>query len=1298
MDNRQQTAIVQLNGSNYPTWKVQCKMLLIKEGVWSIVNETETPPESTDTDRHGKFVARKDKALSIIVLAIDPSLLYLLGDPTDPVQVWKKLQEQFQKTSWANKLTLRRRLNNLKLKDGESMSAHIKSMTEIFQEMSVIGTPMEAEDQVVTLLASLPESYNVMVTALEASATVPAMEVVTERLIHEEMKLKVREDESNEKAMFVRKRRDTRECYYCGEIGHFKRDCPDFKSRQPQRGSSDGKYKGKQRANKAEVKVRAQQLDSSDGESAGFVAEHALNSDTCQKHMNQVWIIDSGATCHMCHDESAFIEMEKLEKPIDITLGDGRTLKAIGRGKVVVKARLKGKSYKQVNLFDVLFVPGLAYNLVSVTRASEAGLITKFYDDICKVINRQSKCIATGRRVGNLFHLDCVLSDYGSHIVETRAECQAMTHVDQWHRRFGHLNIASLKFLLQNQMVDELNFNELEKPSFCEPCLEGKQQRQPFPDSKSMSKRALDLVHSDVCGKFDSQSLGGCLYMVTFIDDCTRYVWSYPLKRKSDVFEKFKEWKAMAERSVGHKLKTFRTDNGGEYTSGEFKKYLQSEGIKHELTVPKNPEQNGVAERVNRTITEMVRCMLADSKLPPKFWAEAMVTATYIRNRCPTTKLHDVTPHEALYQEKPSVGHLRRFGCAAYAHIPQTERKKLDTKTRHCILLGYGMTVKGYRLYDITTCKIIHSRDVKFDEEKNGCISASRDVEFNQPAVEIPVCERTEGEENLETTNTNMLRRSTRLRQQPDYYGEPVLFRASATEKQEPATLSEAKNSVEWNKWEKAINAELNSLRSNNVWELVELPKDRKLIGSKWVFKVKLDADGNVNRHKARLVAQGCSQKYGEDYDETFSPVVRFESLRTLIALSAQQNLKLHQMDVNTAFLNGDLKEEVYMKPPEGVLTQGQEGLVWRLKKSIYGLKQSPRCWNMKLDNQLKSMGFQQLYSDKCLYKYSKDGLLFIAVYVDDIVIAGQSEEMIANVKKKLSDCFEVKDLGPLNHFLGMKVKQFQDYSVWLGQQSLVEDIIAQNRMVDCNPVTTPMEVGVQLEKAQSTDEIKEQKRYQSLVGSLLYLSTVSRPDIAQAVGVLARFCAQPTSAHWASLKRILRYLNGTRGLGIMYRRTEEVSLQAYSDSDWAGDKVDRKSTSGYIAMLANGPISWRSKKQSIVALSTAEAEYVSLSSAAQEVVWLRGLLNELGLTQQTPTIIYEDNQSAIAIAQNPVHHAKTKHIDIKYHHVRQTIADQTITLQYCPSNKMVADMLTKPIAAGLFVTLRTKMGLIAFD
>ena len=1018
--------------------------------------------------------------------------------------------------------------------------------------------------------------------------------------------------------------------------------------------------------------------EDSDSENTGLIASHALS--VLSPNEQCIWIIDSGATCHMCHDDKLFTTLYHIEDPIDVMLGDRHTLTAIGPGDVVLDMVLPNGELKLCVLHDVLYVPKLAYNLISVTKASQKGKTIKFTMSACYVLDKRHKMVAKATKVGSLYQLDHKPNYECANVAE-----KPDTKEDIWHKRYGHLGISNLQTLARKNLVSGFDFDVTQELTFCEACPQGKQHRTKFSSSGRRADDLLGLVYSDICGKMNEKSLGGAEYFLTFIDDKSRYVWVYCLQHKNQVFEKFCEWKAMVEKATGKRLKAIHTDNGGEFISSEFEAHLCAEGVCHELTIPKNPEQNGVAERMNRTLVETVRSMLSHANLPHKFWGEALSTVAYLRNRSPTKAVNEMTPHEAWTGEKPKVDHLRIFGCQVFVHIPKDERKTLDSKSKKCVLMGYETTTKGYRLYDPYKRKVIFSRDVIFNEQKCGIEELTQQepqkyvyldysdepLEINSPEPSVP------------------RRHSERVRKQTEFYG----YQCNITDINEPKSVSEAQaNQI----WADAMKNEIDSLHDNNVWELVELPVDQKPVGSKWVIKVKTNADGSIERCKARLVAQGYSQKEGLDYDETFSPVVRSESVHSVIALASMNGLRLLQMDIATAFLHGDLEEEVYMKQPEGFLVQGQEHLVCRLKRSIYGLKQAPRCWNYALDAQLKTMGFEQSPNDPCIYISTTNGLLILAVYVDDILLAGKSQQRIAQVKADLGVCFQVKDMGELHYFLGVTVKQkFETSKIWIGQPTYTQAILQKFGLEHCKPVATPIAQGTKLLKATDDEELFDDTLYKSAVGMLLYLSGWTRPDITFAVSSVARFCSKPTKQHWVAVKRILRYLKGTVNHGLMYSKQDDnKTMLGYSVSDWAGDLNDRKSTSDYLLMMSEAPVSWKSKKQTCVALSTAEAEYVALATTTQEITWLRQLLKDLHNEQTEPTLIHEDNQSAICIAQNPQYHSKAKHIDIKYHFIREKVIDSTIELCYCPTNNMLADMMTKGLTHNKFSRLRELTGI----
>ena len=556
------------------------------------------------------------------------------------------------------------------------------------------------------------------------------------------------------------------------------------------------------------------------------MVSHALT--TTQGNDKSVWIMDSGVTSHMCNDPLMFSEVHTLEGARDVTLGDGRTLEASGRG--IVRLTMDPATGRSVcALTNVMLVPGLAYNLFSVPRASEAGGTTEFGPTMCSV-RVKGQVVARGRKQAGLY----ILHQLGS------PERANLASVDTWHRRFGHLGMQNLAWLKVQSMVDGMAVgDEPTKTPPCLPCLEGRQHKHPFPEGGKRPSRLLELVHSDVCGKIGTHSLGGSDYFVTFVDGRSHHVWVYSLRSKDQVFETFLQWQRMVEKESGQRVQILRTDNGGEYTSHRFRDHLHHSGICHETTVPKTPEQNGTAERFNRTLMETVRAMLSDSRLPKTFWAEALATAAYLRNRSPTKALASMTPYETWTGERPQVQHLKVFGCDAYAHVPKDERDKLDSKTKSCWFLGYGDTKKVYKLYDRSKRTIIYSRDVTFAAHPAKSTLEMRSELLTQgpiepaAAPEEEIIEKTptpdaEGDlpapSDEEDEGVPIPRRGTRiLPTAPERRrSERIREQGRLTERancalEDPNSLSEALASPKSREWKKAMQREMDSLASNDT-------------------------------------------------------------------------------------------------------------------------------------------------------------------------------------------------------------------------------------------------------------------------------------------------------------------------------------------------------------------------------------------------------------------------------------------------------------------------------------------------
>ncbi|UYV76700.1 hypothetical protein LAZ67_14001823 [Cordylochernes scorpioides] len=1132
---------------------------------------------------------------------------------------------------------------------------YLNKFTSLADRLGEMDAQVPEDFLSILLLCSLPESYEGFRTAIETRDELPSFETLKVKMLEEEIRQTQLNGTTNTEQAFLgnpeRKNLPSTSkpkpkgfpfsCHFCGKKGHKAADCRKRKSRNPKNemvASFGTKYLSKLGANE--------------------------------------WCLDSGATTHMCSSRDSFDHFEETA-PVKITLANGGFIEALGKGKV--KLECSGKNGPvTLSLEDVLFVPELNGNLFSISRCTGKYNIVNFKYRKAEIVNLHTKiCIQAYERNGLyiLSQINCPKA-----LATREISIVGEKNYEKWHSRFGHLNLQDLKKLkMQNIVYGLPNFDV--KNFTCEVCLKGKQTRLPFQkESFTRSREPLELVHTDICGPMRTKSLGGALYFSTFIDDFSGFIFTFIMKSRSEVFKGFRIFKNYAEKQTGKKLKCIRNDNAPEYLSREFKDYLEGEGIGRQLSVEYTPQQNGVAERANRTLVDMTRCFMIEGNLPETLWAELINTATYIRNRCPRNN-DCKTPHELFTKRKPVVSHLKIIGSKSFAVNNRPNRSKFAPRSEEYKLIGYFTESKAYRLWKPGTRTIIKSRDVRFIEPelsriRNEVIEIDVSPQKDPFVKEIPLVEekgstsevksRTEIESESDLEMSDLVDEpseseviiSRRGRGRPRYIriGKPGRPRKEyptanlstqelleAKYLPDPKDAEEALSGRDSYFWKKAMEEEFDSLIENKTWELVDPPKNRNIIGTKWVFKTKCNSDGSVERHKARLVAKGYSQQYGIDYEETFAPVVR------------------------------QTENFVSRKYPERVC---------RLKKAIYGLKQAGIVWHERLDNELKYLGLKQIQSDNCVYIKHHEGILLVAIYVDDLIIAAEREDTLKSFKESIKRIFKIKDLGGINCCLGIRIQMKEDGSISIDQERYIEELLAKYRMKEAKPISTPMDSNSKLTKISSIEgenEPVKKVEYQSLIGSLIYLSVSTRPDIAYAVSALGQFSNDPRRQHWNAAKRVLRYLKGTSCLRITYRKSNEA-LHGYADADWGGNLVDRKSHTGIVYFLARGPIAWESKKQQTVTLSSTESEYIALCEAGKEAVYLRALLDEMGFGEllNGPTVLKTDNQGAQQLARNPVYHARTKHIDIKWHFIRSICSDGLVEVVHTPTQENVADILTK--------------------
>ncbi|KAL5754948.1 hypothetical protein ACOSP7_023168 [Xanthoceras sorbifolium] len=1273
--------IEKFDGADFGFWKMQIEDYLYQKKLYQPLLGKK-PDDMKEED----WNLLDRQALGVIRLTLSRNVAFNIVKEKTTAGLITALSNMYEKPSASNKVHLMRRLFNLRMAEGASVAQHLNEHNTITTQLSSVEIEFDEEVRALILLSSLPDSWNATVTAVSSSSGNNKLKFddVRDLVLSEEIRRRESGEASSSSALHTESRGRTSErssyrsrsksrrgksrsgkkdfsCYNCGKKGHFKRDC------------------------RAPKKDTGTQESANVTEEAGDAMILSVNSPI------ESWILDSGASFHAtpCREIMENYVSGNFGK---VHLADDETLKIVGKGDIRLKLP-NGSTWK---LQGVRHIPGLKRNLISIGQLDGEGYCTTFSGCEWK-ITKGALVVARGKKCGTLY----VTSNLENIVAVADSDGKS----NLWHQRLGHMSEKGMKTLLSKGKLPDLKAVDV---GLCEDCIFGKQKKVSFAKIGKIPKaEKLELVHTDVWGPSPVSSLSGSLYYVTFIDDSTRKVWVYFLKKKLEVFDTFRKWKAMVENETGLKIKRLRSDNGGEYRDSRFREFCANSGIKMEKTVPMTPQQNGVAERMNRTLNERARSMRLHAGLPKMLWAEAVNTAAYLINRGPSVPLDGGILEEVWSGKEVNISHLRVFGCISYVHIDSAKRSKLDAKSNKCVFVGYGGDEFGYRFWDYENRKIIRSRDVIFNENlmyKDRSIAESSSSTTEAETKEFAEFEEISGsdvqispETVQEEPSAPELRRSSRVPKPIQRYS-PSLHYLLLTDSGEPECYDEAMQVEDSVKWESAMRDEMDSLMSNQTWELAELPPGKKALHNKWVFRIKEEHNGN-KRYKARMVVKGFQQKEGIDYNEIFSPVVKLTTIRLVLKIVAAENLHLEQLDVKTAFLHGDLEEEIYMRQPEGFKEAGKENLVCRLKKSLYGLKQAPRQWYKKFDSFMSSSGFTRCQADHCCYiKRFDNSFIILLLYVDDMLVAGSDMQEIMNLKRELSKQFAMKNLGAAKQILGMRIKRdTKSGTLLLSQAEYIKKVLSRFNMQDAKPVSTPLGVHFRLSKEQSPKTEEERTHmakvpYASAIGSLMYAMVCTRPDIAQAVGAVSRYMNNPGKIHWEAVKWILRYLRGTTNKTLCFKGGD-TTLTGYVDADLAGNVDIRKSTTGYVYTLGGTAVSWVSQLQKIVALSTTEAEYVVVTEASKEMVWLQSFLEELGKKQED-NVLYCDSQSAIHLAKNPSFHSRTKHIQLRYHFIRSLLEDGILKLEKISGAQNPADMLTKTVTTDKLKLCSTSVGL----
>uniref|UniRef100_A0A2N9J0X6 Integrase catalytic domain-containing protein n=1 Tax=Fagus sylvatica TaxID=28930 RepID=A0A2N9J0X6_FAGSY len=1044
-------------------------------------------------------------------------------------------------------------------------------------------------------------------------------------------------------------------CRYCHKIGHIVYNCP---TRPPKPSHS------RTLPRPDNPSVVAATTESFSAPSLSYVSVSELRSlvfsivkqilSTSGKVSSAVsgntWYFDSACCNHMSPDSQLFSSVILTTHAPLIQTANGSYISANHTGSV---------STPTLSLSDTYLIPNLTLNLISIGQLCELGYDLWFGSSGCRVQDpRTNQVLGTGRRVGRMFeltslHLPSTPTPPPSQVAHTAS----VFPLSLWHLRLGHVSVQKLRSLVSSGFLGQVKHDSVD----CVSCQLAKQPALSFTNSDSSSHASFDLIHSDIWGPSPTATIGGSKYFVIFVDDFSRYTWIYLMHNRSELAQIYRTFAQMISIQFSKTIKIFHTDNAMEYRDSQFLDFIHTQGTIIQRSCAGTSQQNGRAERKHRHILDSVRAFLISASCPECFWGEAALTAVYTINRLPSSALQNVTPFECLYGTPASYSSLRVFGCACFVLLQPHEHSKLEPRSRLCCFLGYGIEHKGYRCWDPISQRLRISRHVVFWEHTmfnslskfTTCFTPSF---FTNPSLPLfPISPADSPASPLAPP----LAVDPVLDQTPDLplAAPPADSPASPQQLAPPVDPVTDQTPLLPLRRSDRVRAPPAHLRDYSCFSAVlslhEPHTYREACTNPlWQQVMTEELQALEKTHTWDLVdlppgksAIGCKWVYKI---KTKSD----GSIERLLAIAAVHQWPLFQMDVKNAFLNGDLTEEVYMQAPPGYSDCPDK--VCLLRRALYGLKQAPRAWFAKFSSIVHQFGFSSSSHDTALFiRRSDKGMILLLLYVDDMIITGDDHSGISDFKLFLHQQFEMKDLGHLSYFLGLEVSS-DSTGYYLSQAKYASDLLSRAGLTDTKVVSTPLEMNARLTPLDGTP-LRDATLYRQLVGSLVYLT-------------------------------------GTMFHGLHFSAHSTLDLCAYSDADWAGDPTDRRSTTGFCFFLGDSLISWRSKKQHIVSRSSTEAEYRALADTTSELLALRWLLEDMGVTHSSPTVIHCDNRSAIQIAHNDVFHKLTKHIEIDCHLVRHHLSAGILHLLPVSSSDQTADIFTKTFPPGRFRDLVSKL------
>jgi len=1189
----------------------------------------------------------------------------------------------------------------------------------------VLGTDINDEDLMLHILNHLPKAYETTVQLCEEdiSNNQLTLKSLKDRIRARYTRIQKEQEDSDDAVALMVTNKFKGACNVCGKIGHKGSDCFTLEKNKAKKEEYFKKMKerkGKGKKNKSKNKDKESKPPQEE-------TEIVLMANQCEKFDRYTWIADSGASSHMCNDLSVMVDLKDTNQTISI--GDGRKMQAVKVGMVRGEVRKENGAMQQIVLTNVSYIPDLVVNLFSLTAAMEK--------DFTVVGSKKGLEIRKGN-VTMEFHTKFGTSKahvFGTTIrpstgVALVSETKINKTFEEAHQILGHPGkelLASTSERLNWKLTGNQNVP-------CEECLIAKAKRANV-NKEATNKSVIpgERISIDISSVKTKDNLKSGRFWLLVVDEATDMKWSFFLTSKKQQVPTLQGFiKTLKE--LGHPVKYIRCDNAGENES--LKNQLTAEGssIRFEFTARMTPQQNGKVERAFATLYGRMRAMMLGAGLDEssklKLWMEAAATATKLDNILSATGKD--SPYKQFYGKEPHyINHLRTFGEEGIVTTSpgSSIKAKLDDRGTKCLFLGYAANHAGnvYRMWNSKTGKVLITRDVKWTGNKGGTPTPATtmlenlenfddtDFEGHAPAPNPPAVEQNENqppetddsdeEEVVPTKLTREIRGLQDYNAPGRYYLEGqtnhfCFFVPDSPAEKEPTTFQEAwyhPDPTERHFWREAIRLEFKQMLKNKVWRkegVNDLPRNRKGIGTKWVFKKKKNGV-----YRARLVVKGYDQVAGIDFQYNFAPVTSEVTLRILLIIWIIEDYFAEVADVQTAFLHGDLEEELFIKIPSGYkefLAETNEEIkekFLQLAKSTYGLVQAARAWWKKFTSVLKNdLGFEQHANDSCLLKrVNSDGKVFLIIYVDDCFVIGDK----GAVKKALTDVqsvFNITRSENIEDFIGCHIQRVKD-KVLLSQPHLIKKMLDkfENKIENLKAYDTPAVASSHVIRCGKDEEglsDLEQQDFRSGVGSLLYLLKHSRPDLSNSVRELSKVMDRANKAHEKILHRVIRFVEQTKNRCLVLSPMKEQitwDLKGYCDSDFAGDSDTRKSVSGFVIYLCGAAIAWRSKGQKSVTLSSTEAEYVAISEVAMEILYIAGILRFLSVPLHYPITVNVDNIGAIYLTKNATTGSRTKHVDTRYHFVRDYVEDGIVKVEFVRSEANHADIFTKNLNHELF-------------